>query len=296
MLVSAIDPTLLIYSRDSWYYSQDNFFDRIKALALHRNNIRKYDQRVMISYDMAGLVQQGFPWKDDYKAIGAMRDLRQFILEEFIRARFVSKTREASEISLKPKSLTCWYILDTAILDAWKEMLCASVEEDSDSDIEPQIATWEMPIKFEKAQSVTVTTMAKGGSRDFFVPLVWDDSSWAFRLNAQESWPDLHRCVELYAKANVGIQIYLTSKEQPIPFEYTPKFWKSVEDICQPDMRHLLVKSIAKKVYGILDSGLRDENVGQFRRFRVSDFWRVHYQDFGNKIVLEEFGQHDMGI
>ena len=92
------------------------------------------------------------------------------------------------------------------------------------------------------------------------------------------------------------MQNYYRVRGQPIPFECTDGFWKSVDDYCQPNMRHLLVKAIAKKVYGILDASLHDEPLGQIRRFRVTTFWRVHYYELDDRLVLEEFGEHNMGL
>ena len=296
MLLSAIDPALLMYQQEHWQTRQPHFFSRIRALALHRNIIRRYNQQIAISNEIAALVQQLFPWREDYKIIGELRDLRQFILEEFVRAHFITKTRRADEISLQPSNLTCGHIENIAVLDIWKELLCACVEEETNTEFDVQVATWETPVHLVNSQSVTITVSDDAGSEDYNLPLVWDENSWANRLHSQDPWPDLQRCAELYFKANFGMQSYPQAREHPIPFEWTDTFWKSLDDLCQPRMRHLLVKAIAKKVYGILDSKLSDEPLGQIRRFRVTDFWRVHYRQLNDRIVLEEFGEHDMGL
>ena len=130
---------------------------------------------------------------------------------------------------------------------------------------------------------------------DHYVPLVWDENTWFSRMGSQEAWPDLQMCVEIYFRSNFGMQSHPQARQNPIPFEWTDSFWKSVDDLCQPPMRQLLVKAIVKKVYGILDSKLHDERIRNFRRFRVTDFWRVNYVERGGRIVLEEFGAHDIG-
>ena len=74
--------------------------------------------------------------------------------------------------------------------------------------------------------------------------------------------------------ANPGMQNYYGVRGQPIPFECTDGFWKSVDDYCQPNMRHLLVKAIAKKVYGILGcvdiSPQPDESGSEMKKAQIS--------------------------
>ena len=296
MLLSALDPALLLYQQDHWQTRQSHFFSRINALVMHRNIVRRYNQQIAISNDIAALVQQFFPWKEDYKTIGELRDLRQFILEELGRAHYVDVTREADEITLQPANLTCAHIEAPSVLDAWKQLLCACAEQEANSEFDTQVATWEDPLHSVGSQSMTVTVNEGTGNEDHYLPLVWDENSWANRMNSEDSWPDLRKCVALYFQANFGMRSYPYVRPHPIEFEWTDTFWKSVEDFCQPRMRQLLVKAIAKKVYGILDSTLGDESLGAFRRFRVTSFWRVHYREFGDRIVLEEFGEHDMGL
>ena len=295
MLLSALDPALLMYQRQHWQARQPHFFSRIEALALHRKNIKRYGQQFAISHDIAALVQQWFPWNEG-KGIGELRDLRQFMLEELVKAWYITKTRAADAISLQPTNLTCAQIEDSQVLDAWKELLCACVEEEASSEFDVQVATWETPVRSANAQSVTITINDNAEGEDHYLPLVWNESSWANRMGSQDFWPDLQRCVEVYFQADFGMRSYPQAREHPIPFESSETFWKSVDDLCHPRMRHLLVKAIAKKVYGILDSKLHDEPLGQVRRFRVTDFWRVHYRELDDRIVLEEFGEHDMGL
>ena len=296
MLLSVLDPALLLYQQQHWRTRQHHFFSRIYALVLHRDTIREHNQRIAMSNDVAALVYQCFPWKDEYRTIGELRDLRQFILEELVRAHFVTITKKADGISLQPSNLTCRHVENVAVLDTWKELLCACVEEAANSKFDVQVATWETPVLLEDSQSLVVSVRSNNVVEDHCLPLVWDEYSWANQLHYEDSWPDLQRCVEYYFKVNVGLQRYPRVRVNPIPFEWTDSFWNSVENLCQPQMRHLLVKAIAKRVYGMLDSSLRDEPLGPIRRFRVTSFWRVHYRQLSNRILLEEFGEHDMGL
>ena len=296
MLLSALDPALLMYQQEHWQTRQHHFFDRIRALALHRKIMRRYNQQVVVSNEIVAMVYEFFPWKKEYKEISGLHDLRQFLLEGLARACFITKTRGADDVSLQPSNVTCTHIDSVAVFDKWKELLCACVEQESLSDFDVQVATWANPSRLGDSQSLTVTASDHTGHDDYYLPLVWDEFSWANRLGSQDSWPDLQKCVELYFKANAGMQSYPHVREYPIPFEWTQAFWKSVDDLCHPGMRRLLVKAITKKVYGILDLKLRDEALGQVRRFRVTNFWRVHYSEHSDRIVLEEFGEHDMGL
>ena len=296
MLLSALDPSLLMYQEQDWRTRQSHFFDRINSLMLHRRVIRQYQQRMAISNEVAALVYKWFPWNAGFKAIAELRDLRQFILEELGRARYIAKTKAAKDISLQPTDLTCGHVGSPTVLDAWKELLCACVEEEANSEFDVQVATWGTPVHLASSQAIIVTVNERAGPEDHCIPLVWDENSWASRLQSQDSWPDLHRCVELYFRANAGMRMHPRARQCPIPFVWTDTFWKSVEDLCQPQMRQLLVKAVAKRVYGILDARLHDEPLGNIRRFRVTDFWRVHYRVLDDKIVLDEFGEHDMGL
>jgi len=133
-------------------------------------------------------------------------------------------------------------------------------------------------------------------SRVYHLPLVWDDDSWAIQLVTLEWWPDLSRCVELHFRTNPGMRHYPVAREQPIPFECTDAFWKSVDRFCRDKQkRRSLIEALTKRVYGILDASLGDEPFGEVRRFRVTDFWRVHYREEHDRLVLEEFGPHSMG-
>jgi hypothetical protein len=83
-------------------------------------------------------------------------------------------------------------------------------------------------------------------------------------------------------------------RERPIPLECTDAFWKSVDRL-EERLRRALIQALTKRAYGILDASLGDEPLGEIRRFRVTDFWRVHYRDQGDRLTLEEFGPHSIG-
>ena len=296
MLVSALDPALLVYQEEHWRTREQHFLSRMKALGLHRKYIRENAQQIIITLRFAALVNQLFPWNKDYQALGELRDLRQFVFEDLGKARYIEESPPPDGVSLQPDHLTCMHVENDAVLDAWEDLLVACVDGDASTEFDVQVATWATPVDLAPSQSITLTINKGSGTEDHHLPLVWDEGSWSSRLSPQDSWPDLPMCVELYLKTNPRMQSHPQCRQQPIPFECTDEFWKSVNDLCQPKMRLLLVKAIAKRVHGILDSKLHDEPLGRIRRFRVTGFWRVHYQQYHDKIVLEEFGEHNIGL
>ena len=54
----------------------------MKALALHRRQIRKYNQQLAISDSIRAIVYECFPWNASYKSIPELHDFRQFVLED----------------------------------------------------------------------------------------------------------------------------------------------------------------------------------------------------------------------
>jgi len=120
-----------------------------------------------------------------------------------------------------------------------------------------------------------------------------------FPLMSEAEWPDLGKLIDQYFKTNLAMQNYPDLRNEPIPFECSDKFWKSIAQYCNnAKMRDDLTKALAKKVYGMLDASLGDEQLTgrKTRRFRVTRFWRVHYYQQGEQITLDEFGPHNMGL
>ena len=295
MLLAALDPALLIYQQEHWEENQPHWLRRVHTLALHRRVARKHNYRIGVSQEFVAMVYESFPWSPAFRNIKALQDLRQFILHDLTNAYYVNGL-VTEQLSLLPDDLTGAYVESPEVLNAWKALLHGCVEDEMTSISDVHIATWETPTLSESAQSVTLTTHHDTKSEVHHIPLVWDENSWTARLACLDAWPDLRRCVDVYFLTNSGMQKYPGIRNAPMPFVCTDGFWKTVDDFCQPQMRLALVKAIAKKVYGILDTSLGDEAFGPIRRFRVTKFWRIHYRDLGQKLVLDEFGEHDMGI
>lgn len=111
-----------------------------------------------------------------------------------------------------------------------------------------------------------------------------------------DSWPDLRLCVELYYKTSPAMQQYHHTARQPIEFDYTEKFSKSLDKHCTTKILKLrLIDALTKIVYKIPSGGLRDAPIKErinLRHFYVSDSWRVFYRKNNNYILLVEFCPH----
>ena len=295
MQLTLMDPALLLYEMSEWRTGEAHFLSRVRALALHRHHIKKYKQQVAISDPMRSAIFRCFPMGAEFKHNSDLHDFRLFVLDDLTRARTIEGGAQAKEIVLQPDTLTCMCQEAAAATDCWKELLgnCIAGEDSTKDDI--QVATWSLPIELTGLNDTSLHVTCQSSSLTRSLPLVFDEKSWAKRLDYEDYWPDLEVCVELYFRSNAAMQGYAGIKE-PIRIRCSTEFMRSVESRCQRPTRSLLVKAIAKKVYGIHDPGLHDERFKSVRRLRVDRSWRVHYQKHGDELVLLEFGHHDMGL
>ncbi len=295
MLLSAFDPALLIYEYADWQARESHCFSRFEALSLHRRMIKEYDQKMAMSYTFADLIQRYFPW-NNYRNIGELRDLMRFLYEDIVRAEYVDP-KVVKQASLQPTGVVCQYTEASELVDAWLELLLGCVDETVSTEFDPQIATWETSLGEQPDPKITMyASETEANTQVYHLPLVWDHDSWARQLITQEWWPDLQRCVELHFKTNPGMRQYPGAMEQPLLFKGTDTFRKSVDRYCQNEhLRRSLIEALTKRVYGIFDASLGDEPLGEIRRFRVTDYWRVHYHQEDDQLVLLEFGPHSIG-
>jgi hypothetical protein len=299
MFLATLDPALLIYSYDHWQARAWHCFERCKALALHCRVVRKYEQRIAMSSEFAALVQESFPWNESFRGFSQLRDLRQFIFQDLQRAYYVD-AQANGETGLEPDDVVCQEVEDSTVIDAWERLLRGCVDEAVLEEFEPVVATWETEsLQCNTEIVLTIITNLERGSdvEVYHFPLIWNDDTWATHLATQDWWPDLHRCVELCFKTNPGMRDYPEARDDPIPFDWTQEFYRSLARFCvDRNLRRRLIEALTKRVYEILDASLGDEPLGDMRRLRVTDFWRVHYYEEGDQLILEEFCRHDTGI
>jgi len=292
MLLSALDPALLFYDPEDWEHRQAHCFARFGALSLHIQMTKDYRQKIAMSDEFEWLLMsQKFPWDEKSKNIPEVRDLRQLMYNDLLRVEQRINIEEAVDIDLRPEGILCECIERQEIIDLWEKLLCGCISEIT--EFEPQVASW-VTSAISPYRSICLTICSTGTQHE--LPLVWDEDSWFTQLTGQNWWPNLQRCVEFESKINPSIRDYASVRKQPISFECTKEFQHSLDELCTDDSyRRSLVEALTKKVYGV-HVGLNDKQIrgSNMRRFRVTDFWRVHYCMEGERIVLLRFGPHRM--
>ena len=297
MFLSALDPDLLIYNYADWQNREPHCWDRFGALALHRRMSREYDQKIAISNQFCALICQSFPWGTGYRNITELRDLRQFVLEDLQKAHYL-EAQAGKNVTLQPTGIVCQHVGEAEIYEAWEALLCGCVDEGTLTEFVLQVAAWDTPtVRAHSGPMIlTVHDLDSDTETRHDLPIVWNEDSWATQLSTQDWWPDLQRCVELLFRTNPGLKGYPGVRAQPIPFECSSAFSGSLNHYCTTQyLRISFIEALTKKVYGVTDASLGDERIGTLSRFRVTRFWRVHYREESNRILLQEFGPHDIG-
>lgn len=295
MLMTVVEPDLLVYKEEDWRSQRQHCFIRFQSLMFHRAMIRKSGQQIAITDDYSGAVHQHFPYNASGRRVKELQDLRMFIFDDLTKAYQIDVSGTSSA-KVQADGKVCTYVNEADVLVAWNALLWGCVKEEITFDHQTQVATWKEPAESGEVPSISVEFIGGEGHQVYRVPLVWDSASWNRRLASIDAWPDLRICVERFFQSDIGLKNHPQARRNPIPFECTDNFWKSVETYCQVNMRPVLIRAVTKKVYGIWDASLGDESVGRIRRFRVTKFWRVHYRDEGDRIILDQFGEHDMGL
>jgi hypothetical protein len=298
VLLSVLDPALLVYKFEDWQNREIHCFQRFGALSLHRRILKEYGQKMALSHSLAAQILEHFPWNANLRGIKELHDLRHFFFVDLQKAEYVD-TNTNGEVQLQPPGIVCLYVDTPEIIDSWKSLLCECIDRAHEPDLDPQIATWETDSIRELPEPFAlkvITFDPNGDDQICDFPLIWDMYTWAQRLITQNWWPDLHKSIDLTFKTNLGLMQHPMARNQPTPFTVTDSFMKSLDRYCQAQpLRNALIEAITKRVYGIFDESLGDEPFGDKRRFRVTGFWRVHYHEEHDEIVLEEFGPHSMG-
>ncbi|MGB3340466.1 MAG: hypothetical protein WBB37_03180 [bacterium] len=130
----------------------------------------------------------------------------------------------------------------------------------------------------------------------WFKKTVKDDEDTSQRLGVLDPWPDIKLCVEVYYKNHPEMRQYHYKINQPIEFECTEGFSRSLSKNCKTKtLRIKLIDALTKVVYKIPSGGLHDTPIKEradLWHFYVSDAWRVFYRKKNNYMVLEEFCSH----
>ena len=292
MLSIAIDPDLVTYRVEDLYDQSLHSLERLSALTLHRRFANEYGVKLIISSEMAALLYELSCWNS---SAPDFHDLKSFFLQDLVKASYLESNLPDTAL-IDSAGLACFGAQDPRIEIAWKRLLACIVCRFRLSSDSLFIATWPNPVEEIDATTLTVTVSVDGDLQSQCLLLVRDETSWIDALASRDFWPDIKRCVSLYFLSDSGMRQHPQARSDPLEFKCSDGFLRSLESRCDSSTRPAFVKALSKKVYGINDASLRDESFRSLRRFRVNDFWRVHYRYVGNSLILEEFGPHDMGF
>lgn len=294
MLLTALDPDVMFFDNDDCRLGSRCFDERLTALFLHRDCVAAFDLRIAVSDEYLGQLWAAPTEKQK------PRDLMMFYYDFLSRYQRVVTPVPTEAATIDPGHAVCHYYRDGAISAAFERLLgcCAAVT--ANEGLGFQIGTWPSQVIAQDGMESVVIAVASDGEpvRQATAHLVWSESRWAAQLNRIDWWwPDLQKLVDLHYRTDPGLQAVEGQYEEPLSFSWTDGFRASLEEFCRdPALRRSLVEATTKLVHGILDAALGDEQIRDFRRFRVTRFWRVHYRRLGDEIVLDQFGPHDRGL
>jgi hypothetical protein len=295
-LLTALDPTLLIYSPAALNWSTETNTSRLDALLLHRRMMRKYGLKLVMSAPLAAVIQTAFPWNADARGVPAWRDLRTFLLRDLEQALYVELV-ENRTVELLPEEATCSAEGSATALATWRQLLGAFVEGATANGWRPHVGSSSEVSGSHGSVLVRVEDVAGEVVAEATVPVLKNESDWGQHLASHDWWPDVARCVELHFLASPALQTHNTRREQPFDLEVSTGFQRSLRRHCQStDLRRAVIEALTKVAWGINDEGLGLEWMDTTLRFRVTLYWRIHASLSGTLLTLEQFGPHDMGI
>lgn len=296
MILTVIDPALLVYDFEDLDAGRSCCIERLDALTNHREVIKKYSLRIAVSASFVDFILSLFPWRQSGNNM--LRDLREFTLFDLQKAYYVD-TDEDVELEISPEGILCQHVECQNLVDAWHQTLVGCINAANSNQFTPNIATWACPSIVPLIELIIVVPIAVQTDKarhGYSVPLVWDNESWASQLVNEDWWPDLHLMVELTFITNTAIRKHPHTRAKPIDFDCSDRFWQSANSFCCEDCtRRSLVKALTKLIYGLRDKGLGWEPVkgrSGIYRFKVTRSARVHCHMEGEKVIIDEIGPH----
>ncbi len=296
MILTVIDPALLTYNCEDLNTGESYCVERLEALTVHREAIRKYNLRIAVSEIFADFILSLFPWKESGNNM--LHDLREFILVDLQRAYYVGAD-EVKEVEIAPEGILCQYVECKELISAWGQVLVGCVGESSLTKCKCNIATWCCQSIVSQIDLVIVERIYSRTDKarhKYYIQLVWDEDSWANQLVNEDWWPDLALMVELTFVTNKAIRNNVKVRASPINFACSKGFWDSADKFCcDNDTRRSFIKALTKIVYGLRDKGLGLEIIKSqpgVYRFRVTGSARVHCHMESERLIIDEIGPH----
>lgn len=129
-----------------------------------------------------------------------------------------------------------------------------------------------------------------------FKKIKWDEDNSDEPVEPLVYCPDLKLCVESYYNSHPGMKQHHRVAEQPVKFEYTEGFMKSLNKYCTiSSLKLKVIDALTKMIYRIPISGLRDAPIKErddLWHYYVSDSLRMFYRKGDNYMLLEELCSH----
>ncbi len=288
-------------SNDPFYYSSNSEAQLYgTSLLLNPGRINKLRQNSSLDIDL------DFIYRKIKNLLARSVDLEKELLGQF---KEVNKTEsfEPKDIILKPALLEKRWPEDIRPLQKKLLGLAAAcqaaqkpfldcfqlatlpLETGTESVIvEADIYQPPFPLKYHRSSKIRQT-----------IPFYKGENPQEEKALAQ--WPDLHQCMETFLRLDPTFLSNVKPSKPPLQFSFNSDFLAALKRYARDDhLKKAVIKAIAKKIYHKIDKGLGDEQVmaEDFRRFRVNDFWRIHYYHPEGKkeIILEELVPHNKGL
>ena len=303
-LLSALDPSLLIYKFSDWQQRRDHCFARFESLNFHMGMIHKYFQKIGMSQDFMAAVIESFPWCENYGSFAELRDLRLIILQDLQKAEFCDDSLN-SHGRIEPRGIVCQHVECQVTMEYWISMLCCFL---SRREYPLQIATWNNASLHGHSGPILLYCDGipePGQSHSYSLPLVWDEETWFAELEKLDLWDidNLHLCIEVHFRANPSYNHMSGVLAKPTPFKLSATFKRELAKHSATDkaLQRAFIEALTRLVHRIPDPSLGVEVIqsrrrANERRFRITCSGhpplRVHYHVVDGTIILDRFGPH----
>lgn len=291
-----VDPSLVVYS-DAEVLAGGGALDlRIESLLVHRDMRRKFGIGVVASREFLREVLMRFSWSLPTDRAPLLRDVRTFVLSELQRATLLPSDDLGPPVC---SNLPRGYLLpkEDTLRDAFLRLAFAMGMSAQSIGVGCAIGSQVGDGPGFDARSCLRVRCPDTSPGEHPVPLVADKSSWYRFLRGFSWWPDIPRCVEVYANSEPGFLVARRSLREPRAFVLSRRFCNAAAArVKSADLQNGVIEALAKRIYGIVDAGLRDEPFEGGRRMRLSGGWRIHYHVEGARLLFDDVGPHSLGL
>jgi hypothetical protein len=281
---AVLDAAIVSYDEGGFAALDVETLDKLQSLVTHRGMLSDFEIPLLVTPEFIARLMEAFPWSTS-QLHPETRDCFRFLTEDLARARYLDPIVPA------PPAGNWEFCHGVApdLEEAWRSLLGAAAENCELSSGRCLVGSWGDACAEGETSLVVgdvIRTYSCASSRDEWYPWL-SDIDW---------WPDVQRWVRIVFGADDSLRHHEMARDEPMAFVLEDGFIEAVETH-QAHVQHrdALIRALTKRVYGILDHGLGDEQFQHHRRMRVTAYWRIHYRVDSGTIVFEEYGPHSMG-